>query len=188
MQIEGTTDNAAWAAAVMDRVKSEARMISAKAALWRLAGTGLLGIGIGAGVGIAAGLAFVGYSYITDSQASATKIADAISKAMDRITIKAEGTVKLADGGEVELKSGGEVSIRQGGTVRIDPNSTVRLDGRVADGASRPTREQMRSAAAPPSSTNIVTDYVIFKNVAFGKGRVETGWHYNDNEQTNPDR
>jgi hypothetical protein len=32
-----------------------------------------------------------------------------------------------------------------------------------------------------------VTDYVIFKNVPFGKGRVQTGWHFKDSEQKAPD-
>jgi hypothetical protein len=180
--MEDMLENSAWPAAVMERVNAEARMISAKAALWHLAGASLLAIGIGAG----AGLGCLGYSYITDNQASATKIADAISKAFAGLTINAEGTLKLADGGQVELKPGGEVSVRPGGTVRIDPNSTVRLDGRISADTPRPSAKQMGSEIR--SVPNAVTDYVVFKTVTFAKGRVETGWHYVSSEQANPDR
>lgn len=51
----------------------------------------------------------------------------------------------------------------------------------------RPSPKQMEQNARPASNAKAVTDYVIFKNVTFGKGIVQTGWHYSDNQQENPD-
>jgi hypothetical protein len=199
MQLPTTPDNIAWAAAVRSRVNAEATMVGAKAALWRFGGYGLFATGIGAGLGIAAGLGFLGYSYVTDNEAAATKIADAISMALHDEPIKTEGTVRIADGSQVELKPGGEVVLKPGGdvslkpgatvrldpaaSVRLDPAATVRLDGRLPAGGRTQTPEQMASAIRATADT--VTNYVIFTDVPFGgsDGVVESGAHFKDNRQ-----
>jgi hypothetical protein len=166
MFVERTSDNIALASAVRSRVNADARIINAKAALWRLAGIGLVAAGIGAGAGMAAGASFFGYSFITDSHASAEKIADAITTALERVTLKTE--------------------LLPGQKIAIDPASKVTIVGQTADDIPRPASKQMQTDARPASKANVVTNFTIFKSVTFGLGTVETGWNFADSDQRNP--
>lgn len=50
----------------------------------------------------------------------------------------------------------------------------------------RPSENQLARDARPASNAKPVTDYIIFKDVPFGKGQVVTGWKYKDNQQDEP--
>jgi hypothetical protein len=91
LDIAPTPDNRALAAAVNARIRSESRIINAKAALWRLSGAGILCALIGAGIGAA----FYGYSYIgTDRAPRTDQVAQALAEALEKTTLKVEPTAK----------------------------------------------------------------------------------------------
>lgn len=91
MDIAPTPDNRALAAAVNARIRSESRIINAKAALWRLGGVGLLCMLIGMGIGAA----FYGYSYIgTDRAPQTDQVAQALAQALEKTTLKVEPAAK----------------------------------------------------------------------------------------------
>lgn len=91
MEIAPTPDNRALAAAVNARIRSENRIVNAKAALWRLSGVGILCALIGAGIG--AGL--YGYSYLgTDRSPRTDQVAQALAQALEKTTLKVEPAAK----------------------------------------------------------------------------------------------
>jgi hypothetical protein len=96
LDIAPTPDNRALAAAVNARIRSESRIINAKAALWRLAGAGVLCALIGAGIGAA----FYGYSYIGSERSPGTEqIAQALTQALEKTTLKVEPAAKPDNAG-----------------------------------------------------------------------------------------
>jgi len=140
------------------------------------------GLGIGAllllaGVGL--GAALYGYSYATDQRAAMNKLSASIADALNKVTLKADGTVKLADG-TVKLDG-------TGSTVRLDTTgSTVRLDTSGLASEMRPTPQQMQPDARPPSDAKPVTNYTIFKIVKFGQGNVFTNWNFRSSNDPAP--
>jgi hypothetical protein len=50
----------------------------------------------------------------------------------------------------------------------------------------RPSENQLAREARPASNAKPVTDYIVFKDVPFGKGQVVTGWKFKDNQQEEP--
>ena len=84
MEIPNTADNRALASAINSRLRSDARIVGAKAALWRLVGGGVLCALAGVGLGCA----FYGYSYIADSGAPNERVAQAFATALDRVKLK----------------------------------------------------------------------------------------------------
>jgi hypothetical protein len=163
--IPNTPPNAALAATVRQRLKAEAARIKATNAFWWLAGLGVCmvlgGIGLGA-------LAF-GYSYVTDQRTAAGRLAEALVTALNQATITIVGTVKLDDG------STGKPDTKE---------ATGHLD--TTDSSIRPTEQQVRPQAVPPSGAKPVTDFTVFKHVEWGKGSVVTGWDYGSNEDETP--
>jgi hypothetical protein len=65
--------------------------LAAKAALWYAVGSGVVVVALGA----ATGLAFFGYSFISDSRASLDQLSAAFSKALQATTLHADGMVAL---------------------------------------------------------------------------------------------
>jgi len=158
--IAGTKDNRALAGAVNRRVGAEASMVAAKAWLIRCTAVGVLAIMVGAGVG----LAFLGYARSKDASGAAERLADTLTKALERARLHAEidpdSTVKLDPAAQVAM----------------DPNATVHLaDDKVMP---RPTRAQLNPDAAPPSKAAVQTNYTVFKAVRFGAGEVVTGYNF----------
>ena len=180
--IPNTPMNQALAATVTSRIGADRRMVSAKAACWRLLGMG--GLVLLAGLGL--GAAFLGYSYYPDQQEGMNKLSAAIADALNKVTLKADGTVKLADG-TVKLADGTVKLNSTGSTVRLDTtNSTVRLDTSGSSVGMRPTPQQLQPDSRPPSNARTVTNYTIFKEVEFGQGTVMTGWAFRSNEDVAP--
>ncbi|MGO4574225.1 hypothetical protein [Microvirga sp. 2TAF3] len=196
MHIEPTTNHSALAAAVNSRINADARILNAKAAMWRLFGLGVLGALLGAGVGAA----FYGYSYIHDVTNTAERMAGAIGKALERTSISGEvklaqdQSVKLDPQAEVTLKDGskvgvdGSVALKDGAVVRLDPNAKVGVTGTVVLNGDipRPTENQFRGSSPTPRPANVVRNYTIFTLVPFGTGNVVTGWMFETSEQAVP--
>ncbi len=158
MLIAGTKANKALAGAVNDRVLADARMISAKAFGIRLAAMGVSGLLIGAGVG----LAFLGVAKSRDASGAAERLADTLTKAIERSKLHAE------------LDPASTVKLDRAAQVRLDPNATVTM----AEPAPRPTRDQLKPDAASASKAPVQTHYTVFKAVTWGGGEVVTGYNF----------
>lgn len=160
MLIAGTKANKALAGAVNARVSADASMIAAKAWLIRLGAVGLMALLVGAGVG----LAFLGYAKSRDADGAAERLAATLTKALERSTLHAE------------LDPASTVKLDPAAQVGLDPNAKVHL----ADppGLPHPTREQLKSDAAPPSKAQVRTNYTVFKSVRWGGGQVVTGYTF----------
>ena len=171
MEILNTSFNRSLAATVDNRLRSDARMLRARAAAWYMGGFGVMALLIGAGIG----LGFYGYAYVHDPRTSVEKMADAIGRALDR--------TKLT--GEVSVKPDSRVALdTTGATVRLDTShSVVRLD---TGSVPRPSTMQLGTNAAPQSNGKVVTNYTVFKSVNYGNGMVVTGWKYSSNEDVSP--
>lgn len=157
--------NRSLVSTVTSRINADARMIAATATFWRLLGIGSLLFLVGMGIGAA----FYGYSFVTDERAAQGTLTTALVNALNKVTLKTEGTVK-ADG-----------------TVKLDATgATVKLDPAGATDVPRPTQQQLQ----PPTQTNPtvkpVTNYTVFKTVAFQQGSVVTGWSFNGNDDKRP--
>ena len=91
MEIPATPENRVLASAVNARIKGDARLLNARAALYRMAGIGIACGLIGGGIGAA----LFGWTYVRSPVVNAEILADAVAHAMSRVTFKTEGTVKL---------------------------------------------------------------------------------------------
>ena len=91
MEIPATKENRVLANAVNARLKSDARILNAKAAFYRLAGAALV-CGM---VGVGTGAALYGWTYGRQPVIQAEQVANAVAAALSRLTLKTEGTVKL---------------------------------------------------------------------------------------------
>ena len=162
--ITNNPNNHALMATVGARIKADARMLAATATFWRLLGFGgLLLLG-----GIGVGLASFGYSYVTDQRATMAKVTTALADALNKVTLKTDGTVKLAPDSTVKLDT-------KGASVRLDPS-----------GMPRPTPQQLAPDTLPQSRAKVVTDFSVFKIVNFGEGAVITGWGYDSSADAAP--
>jgi hypothetical protein len=153
----------------------------AKTSLCRFGGAGLFAAMLGAGIG----LACFGYSYVVDGRAQAQKMADAMVQALEKARLTTTGEVRLADGSSVALAPGGHVTLAPNSTVRVDPSSSVRITGSVIADARSPSIVPVIQTS-PATETKVVTQYTIFKTVAFEKGSVVTGWRFDNSNQTTP--
>ena len=160
MLIAGSKANKALAGAVNRRVGAEASMVAAKAWLIRCTAVGLLAMMIGAGVG----LGFLGYARSKDASGAAERLADTLTKALERARLHAD----LDPASTVKLDPAAQVS--------VDPAATVHLADDKA--LPRPTREQLKEDAAPASKAQVKTNYTIFKAVHFAGGEVVTGYNF----------
>ena len=158
MELPNSAENRVLASAVNARIKSDARLLNARAALFRLAGWGVLA----ALTGVGFGAAFYGYSYTHDPTFPTEKVANTVAAALSRITLKTEGTVKL------------------------DPDSKIEVAGGARSDVPAPTASQLGAGAAPDSKAAVNTNFTVFKNVPYGQGQVVTGWNFSSSEQKAP--
>ena len=165
MLIAGSKANKALAGVVNARVQADASLIAAKAWAIRLAAVGLMGLLIGAGVG----LAFLGVAKSRDASGAADRLADTLTKAIERAKLHAEldpqSTVKLDPAAQVAM----------------DPNAKVKLA--EAPPLPRPTRDQLKPEAVGPSKVAVRTNYTVFKTVRWGLGQVVTGYTFAPDEK-----
>ncbi|MDB5513179.1 MAG: hypothetical protein JWR08_2662 [Enterovirga sp.] len=156
MELPASPENRVLASAVNSRIKADARLLNARAALYRLIGIGavcaLSGVGIGA--------AFFGYSYTADPTFPTAKVANTVALALEKVTFKTEGTVKLDPESKLDLSSRSEVPT--------------------------PTAAQLGAGATPDSKAPVLTNFTVFKNVPLGGGQVVTGWNFTSSDQKVP--
>jgi hypothetical protein len=191
MEVVNTSDNASYAESVNARIKAETanvrrtnRLLGAKAALWYATGCGVVVVALGA----ATGVAFFGYSFISDSRASLDQLTAALTKALQTTTLhtdvtvglKPDATVALAAGahvtlnpGSVSLASGGTVSM-QPGTVSLAPGSTVGIRSSDMPEIIRQMRQTDKTGRPAPEFDKVTA----FQTRAFQNGEVGTGWNY----------
>ena len=156
MEIPATPENRVLASAVNARIKSDARLLNARAGLYRLAGIGLACALVGTGIGAA----LFGWTYTRAPVVNAEILADAVAQAISRVTFKTEGTVKL------------DPESRLAASRPATPTPTAAQLGANA-------RPDSKAAVA-------ATNFTVFKNVPFGQGQVVTGWNFTSGEQKTP--
>ncbi|HMO30651.1 hypothetical protein [Enterovirga sp.] len=154
MEIPNTPENRVLAGAVNARIKADARILNAKAAFWRLAGWAL----VCAMIGLGTGAALLGWTYSRAPAIEADLVARAVADALQTVTFKTEGTVKL------------------------DPESRLAVSSPVP----RPTESQLGEGQKPASQAAVNTAFTVFKNVPHGSGQVVTGWNFTSSEQKSP--
>jgi hypothetical protein len=160
MLIAGTKSNKALAGAVNARVAADASIVAAKAWAIRLGAIGMAGLLIGAGVG----LAFLGVAQSRDASGAAERLADTLTKAIERSTLHAE------------LDPASTVKLDPAAQVAMDPNATVKMAD--PQPMPHPTRDQLKPDATAPSKHAVQTNYTVFKTVRFGPGQVVTGYTF----------
>jgi hypothetical protein len=191
IEIANTPDNASYAASVNARIDAETakvrwanRLVAAKAGLWHAAGYGMVILAIGAAIG----LAFFGYSYISDKRASLDQLTAAFAKALQASTLHTDGnvgikpgaTVALADGGHVALDPG-SVTVAPGGLVSLQPDAVSLASASMRDIA----RKLQQDAAASDKSGRPAPTFdevTAFHETDFGKGEVVSGWKYHSSD------
>jgi hypothetical protein len=193
MEVANTLPNRALVQAVNSRITADAVMLRAKSSLCRLTGVGAMC----ALLGIGAGAAFFGYSYVHDPRTSAEKMATAFGEALEKSTIRTTGEVKLDPQAMVRLDSKDatvrldtkDATVRldtKDATVRLDANAKVTVSGNPYGDVPRPTPDQLRPNTPPSTNARVVTNYSVFKRVAYSKGAVVTGWSFSSNEDAAP--
>jgi hypothetical protein len=174
--------NEALAASVQNKLAAEIFHISGKSGFWRAVGVGLIGLGVGAAVG----LGFYGYSFVTRNDDNLAVLSAAFSKALSEVQLRgsADGTVKIEPH---------EISLSKGQTITFDPTSRLQLDSSAKVIADGDVRIQIPNISVPPSATSrskgiapTITNFTIFKSVAFDKGMVQTGWKFLTSAQRSP--
>lgn len=158
MEIPATKENRVLANAVNARLKSDARILNAKAAFYRLAGYALICATLGLGIGAA----LYGWTYGRQPVIQAEQVAGAVAAALSGLTLKTEGMVKL------------------------DPQSILAIAAPKPPEGPRPTEAQLGAGATPPSQAAVNTNFTVFKNVPHGSGQVVTGWNFTSSDQKTP--
>lgn len=203
LNVDPTRLNEGLASTVNDRIAADTRsinrassLVAAKSAMWRFGGASALVLATGAAVG----MGLFGYSYVTDNRAAAEKIADAMGKALEKVTLRTTGDVKLDPEASVKLSDktvDGKFTLdpnatvrldANGAVVRLDPNSTVRVTGMPEQQTvPRPTAEQLRPDYGGNTKGGVTaTNYTVFKERKYSRGEVHTGWKFTSNDQTTP--
>jgi hypothetical protein len=163
------------------RLTAATQLEKAKATLWHFGGAGLLAAMAGMGIG----LACFGYSYVADGRVQAQKMADAMVQALERAKLTTTGELKLAAGSTVGLAPGAQVALAPNAVVRMDPSATVRVAGTV-NADLNPVTPPPPVLAAPSPQNKVITQYTTFKIVRFDKGKVVSGWRFENSDQTIP--
>lgn len=154
---QGTPENVVLAQSVNGRLRAEARMIAARAFLFRSLGAGAFSALAGAGLGAA----FYGYATMNQFDSAAEKIAAAMQTALSDVTLKTKGEVTLTD-------------------------NVLKLEGGLPKQAATPTptKAQLGNDAAPASKATVNTSFTVFKQVPYMDGQIVTGWNFKANEES----
>ena len=154
----------------------ESRIKRAKAFAYLLCAFGIFLILTSIGLYISS----IGYSMISDLSPVERKIgimiADAIKKM--EITTEISGSVNL-NSNPLLLDSSSKIGIDKNSAVRISPDSTVTINGNIRVIQPKPSSEQLDLKAVSKGGVSPITDYIIFRDINFGNGQVETKYVYN---------
>lgn len=155
LHAHGTPENVVLAQSVNGRLRAEARMVAARAFLFRSLGAGAFAALAGAGLGAA----FYGYATMNQFDSAAEKIAAAMQTALSDVTLKTKGEVTLTD-------------------------NVLKLEGGLPKQAASPTptKAQLGNDAAPASKATVNTSFTVFKQVPYMDGQIVTGWNFKANE------
>src|SRR5260370_15474539 len=107
MLFSGTTENRALADTTVLRLKAEARIENARASLLRVGGYSIFVVCLGLGCGAA----LLGYASIKKAQGSSNEIAKILSTAINGVSIKTKGEVRILPDAIVSLKPCTTVSL-----------------------------------------------------------------------------
>jgi hypothetical protein len=212
MDVPANPENLELARRVAARMAADSRIVNAKAAFWRLLGIG--GLLFLVGLGVAA--AIYAYSCVADVSTSADKIAEALVVAFERAPIKTEGVVTLnpdarvaladnrltlenaqvglAPGASVTLRDGGLVGLRPGGTVGVTGAVQANVTGQAPQVVAEDTRKAVNQLRAETGSggdvgrngSKIMRSITTFQEVAYGSGKVVTGWNWGSSNDPAP--
>lgn len=155
----GTPENVVLAQSVNGRLRAEARIVAARAFLFRALGAGAFAALAGAGLGAAS----YGYAYMNQFDSAAEKIAAAMQAALANVTLKTKGEVTLTDN-----------------TLKLEGGLPKQAQAQAQ--APTPTKAQLGSDAAPASKAPVNTTFTVFKQVPYMDGQIVTGWNFRANE------
>jgi hypothetical protein len=174
-------DVSGLAAVINSRLAAEARVAKAMGFGWICGGVAIACCL--SSVGLA--LALYGYSYMISVRPAAEQTAKALVEAIERAELKTtvSGTMSLSPNSELRLAAGQTIKLAEGTTVKLDPNSSVRVAGDIR--MPQPSSRQLQPNAMSGDQLPF-TSYTIFRSVAYGSGRVETGWNYDLSDTTRP--
>ena len=168
--------------ALSNRIAAEMSVVSGRAGFWKAIGIGLLGFGLGSAIGIG----FYGYSFITRTTTQMETFSAAFQKALSSVELRgtAEGKVDIAPT---------ELTLAKGGTVYFDNSTRLLLDPAAKVAADGELRVQLPSISMPrapspkaPVQTRTISNFTVFKSVAFDQGSVVTGWIFLTSAQESP--
>jgi len=183
MNIFPTELNQRLAGWVRNRTAADDSIINGRARFWKLLGIGCIAFGIGGAIGIA----LYGYSYVTRNSENIKSLSAAFSKALGEARLKAtaEGVVQL-EPREISLAKGQTVSLDNNSRVLLDPAAKVLVDGDIRVQAPPTISVPQNVAQRSTSSVPEITNFTVFKRIAFEKGTVVTGWTFLTSSQKLP--
>lgn len=167
------------------RLSSEAAMSNGKAFL--IVCCGILSLALALFLGAA--FLSVAVNYTKDIRKEADQIAGILVDAFQRAIFKfdVKGAVQISNP-ELSISPASAVRLAANQTVRISPDSDVKVSARLQLNAPRPSQAQLSLESKTQDGSKPFTSYVIFKNVIFGKGSVETQWIFDVSNQVTPVR
>jgi hypothetical protein len=86
--------------------------------------------------------------------------------------------MSLSPDSELKLASGQSVKLDERAMLRLDPNSSIRVVGDLKVEFPHPSQEQLQMEAKSKNDELPFTSYTIFKTVAYGSGKVVSGWKF----------
>ncbi len=161
-----------FAAGINLRLANEIRVFRAKQFSWVCSGVAIATVLTGLGVA----LTFLGYSHTISVKPAAELTTQALVNALQQANLKTivSGSMSLSSDSELKLVPNQSIALSGNTAVRLDPNTSVQVIGNVKVDVPQPSKEQLQLEANEATFTN----YTIFKDVIYGKGKVETGWDY----------
>jgi hypothetical protein len=167
--------------ALASRSLAETWLLDGKTRFWRGIGLGSIALGIGLGVGAG----FIGYSYVARNAGQLDELSSVLAKrlAETKLQGKLEGVVELTPG-QITLSKDQTVSLNPNATVYLDPSSKIIAEGEIKVRA--PTISVPKLTRDDPSAAPTITNFTVFKTVAFAGGSVVTGWNFLTSAQQTP--
>lgn len=129
------------------------------------------------------------FRYSVDVTSEVKKISAAFVDTISKVVIqsKADGRVVL-NADPLNLSEGSRISIDPSAEVGVAANSAVTVSGNLKVQVPRPSERQLSLDRKGTDGEAPFTSYVVFHSERFGKGYVETRWHYDVSNQATPKR
>jgi hypothetical protein len=182
MDLIPTKLNQRLSESISKRLSAEMFCISGRTGFWRAIGVGFMGLGLGGAIG----LGFYGYSFVSRNSDNLSVLSSAFSKALSDLQIRgnAVGTVEIQPH-ELPLAKGQTITFDESSRLLLDPSAKILVEGEVK--VQTPTVSVPMSASPRAKSpTPTITNFTVFKSVAFEKGNIFTGWVFLTSAQKFP--